>query len=435
MIQARKLSSTSYPVVFLMIDSADHVTGKTGLTLTVTLSKNGGAFGSASGAVTELANGWYSLAANATDRNTAGSVALHASASGADPCDLLVNIVDYDPFEIPLEMWGYATRSLTDKVNYGLTSAYDASKAAASQTSVNAIPTSPLLSSDSRLNNLDVGISTRLASAGYTAPPSEATIAAAVWAAGTRTLSSFGSLVSDIWAYTGGRVLSSFGFTVATNSDGNVSAIKAKTDNLPNSPAANGDAMALTTSERGFVASAVWSSVVRTLTSGGGGGGGASAAEIWSYITRTLTSSQPAVSPAVGLQAGTISAWRGDSFSNTVSGMGTLENYSSIYFTVKYSQMMADSASTLQVVKRLSGEDGLLILNGAEAADADHGAILIADLSGGDITIVLAADVMKVLDPGVYRYDVQIIRSTGALVSTLAVGDFVVMGDVTRAVV
>ena len=61
-------------------------------------------------------------------------------------------------------------------------------------------------------------------------------IPAAVWSYATRTLSSFGTLVSDIWAHAT-RTLSAFGFTVATNSDVNVTAIKNKTDNLPASPA------------------------------------------------------------------------------------------------------------------------------------------------------------------------------------------------------
>jgi len=61
-------------------------------------------------------------------------------------------------------------------------------------------------------------------------------IPAAVWAYTTRTLSSFGTLVSNIWAHAT-RTLSAFGFTVATQSDANVTAIKAKTDNLPAIPA------------------------------------------------------------------------------------------------------------------------------------------------------------------------------------------------------
>jgi hypothetical protein len=63
------------------------------------------------------------------------------------------------------------------------------------------------------LSRLDAAITTRLASASYTAPDSAATIATAVWAAGTRTLSSFGSLVSDIWA-NATRTLSAFAFSV-----------------------------------------------------------------------------------------------------------------------------------------------------------------------------------------------------------------------------
>jgi len=65
-------------------------------------------------------------------------------------------------------------------------------------------------------------------------------IPAAVWAYTTRTLSSFGTLVSNIWAHAT-RTLSAFGFTVATQSDANVTAIKAKTDNLPASPAPAGE--------------------------------------------------------------------------------------------------------------------------------------------------------------------------------------------------
>jgi hypothetical protein len=45
---------------------------------------------------------------------------------------------------------------------------------------------------------VDAQISSRLATAGYTAPDSASAIATAVWAAGTRTLSSFGTLASDV---------------------------------------------------------------------------------------------------------------------------------------------------------------------------------------------------------------------------------------------
>jgi hypothetical protein len=82
---------------FLMIDSSDHVTGKTGLTVTVTLRKPGGSFGSPSGSVSEIANGWYRVAANATDNGTVGGLLLHATATGADPTDDRFEVVGFDP--------------------------------------------------------------------------------------------------------------------------------------------------------------------------------------------------------------------------------------------------------------------------------------------------------------------------------------------------
>lgn len=98
MIKIRQKDTTSYPINFIMVDALDHTTGKTGLTPTVTISKNGAAFGAASGAVSEISSGWYSLAGNATDRNTLGELLVHATAAGADPVDLAYAIVEYDPF-------------------------------------------------------------------------------------------------------------------------------------------------------------------------------------------------------------------------------------------------------------------------------------------------------------------------------------------------
>lgn len=92
-----KQSTTAYPLVFLMVDDTDHVTGKTGLTPTVTIRKVGGSFASPSGSVTEIANGWYQVAGNATDSNTLGPLILHATGTNADPVDMLYEVVAYDP--------------------------------------------------------------------------------------------------------------------------------------------------------------------------------------------------------------------------------------------------------------------------------------------------------------------------------------------------
>lgn len=114
----------------LMVQSADHITGATGLTLTVTASKDGGAFGSISPTVTERGNGWYSIALTASHTDTLGDIALQITAASADPSSVLGQVIAAD---------------LNDAVDLGLT-------------------------------NLDATVSSRLSAAGYTAPDN-ATIA------------------------------------------------------------------------------------------------------------------------------------------------------------------------------------------------------------------------------------------------------------------
>lgn len=86
--------STARNLMVFLTDATDHVTGLTGATLTVTLSKDGGAFSSISPAVTERGNGWYSIALTSGDTNTVGDLVLRATASGADPIDLREQVVE-----------------------------------------------------------------------------------------------------------------------------------------------------------------------------------------------------------------------------------------------------------------------------------------------------------------------------------------------------
>lgn len=99
MNKLRKQSDTTYPLFFFMVDSSDHITGKTGLTPTVTISKNGASFAGVNGAVSEVGLGLYKIAGNATDSNTVGELWIHATGTGADPTDTAYTIVAYDPFD------------------------------------------------------------------------------------------------------------------------------------------------------------------------------------------------------------------------------------------------------------------------------------------------------------------------------------------------
>lgn len=166
--------STARNLMVWMADSTDHVTGKSGLTLTITASKDGAAFASISPTVTDLGSGWYNLALTTTHTNTLGAFALHITSAGADPTDTL--------YEVCVELPGV----VADKTGFSLS-------AAGVQAIWDAL-TSALTTAGSigkRLaDDIDAAISTRLATSGYTAPD---------------------------------------------NSD--IAAIKAKTDNLPTSPA------------------------------------------------------------------------------------------------------------------------------------------------------------------------------------------------------
>lgn len=134
--------SAAAHVAILMVDSADHVTPKTGLTPTVTISKNGAAFGALDGSatVTERTLGWYDVYLTAADTDTLGDLVLHAAATGADPSDRLV-VVDNTATAIKAKTDNLPAQPAAVGDAMTLTVAYDAAKSAASQTSVNAIPT------------------------------------------------------------------------------------------------------------------------------------------------------------------------------------------------------------------------------------------------------------------------------------------------------
>jgi hypothetical protein len=84
--------STTYNLAVFMTQDADHVTGAAGLSLTITASKDGGSFSSITPTVTELSSGWYKLALTTSHTDTLGDLALHVTATGADPTDLAMQV-------------------------------------------------------------------------------------------------------------------------------------------------------------------------------------------------------------------------------------------------------------------------------------------------------------------------------------------------------
>ena len=143
---------------------------------------NGGQVASVAGSVGSVTGAVGSVAAPVTvgtnqdksgySLSTAGILAIWNQATGA--AGILVNTIGAKVRDLMVgtdnkvlisadaqDLAGLkvTAKTVEDKAGYALTSAYDAAKTAASQTSINSIPTNTLLATDSRLDHLDADIS------------------------------------------------------------------------------------------------------------------------------------------------------------------------------------------------------------------------------------------------------------------------------------
>lgn len=159
---------------------------------------------------------------------------------------------------------------------------------------------------------------------------------------------------------------------------------------------------------------------------------GDTGAVVWGYSTRTLTQSAASVTAAVSGSDLTIR--RGDTFSASLTGLGSLSGYVSLDFAVKVKKSDSDDDAIVRIRLNASGSgDGLLRLNKQAASNADNGSITIDDAGDGDITITLAAaETQNLVKAEDLYYDVQVI--TASAVTTLTEGNCDVTEDVMRAV-
>lgn len=84
--------NTTPKIEFVLVDAAGvEVTGLGG-GFTVTLSKNGGAFGASAGSKAEIGSGWYRYTPTAAETNTVGPLALAITGAGALQQNLLFDV-------------------------------------------------------------------------------------------------------------------------------------------------------------------------------------------------------------------------------------------------------------------------------------------------------------------------------------------------------
>lgn len=149
---------------------------------------------------------------------------------------------------------------------------------------------------------------------------------------------------------------------------------------------------------------------------------------VWEWTPRTLTQTAASVVSAVSGSGITIT--RGDSFSGSLTGMGSIANRSKLWFAVKWNKGDAD-ANALVLIEETSG---LVYVNGAAAETATNGSITVVVEDDGDITIVIdEAETANFAEASVLYYDVQVLTTDGD-VNTLTSGDASVILDVTRAI-
>ena len=195
--------STARNLMVFLTASSDHVTGLTGATLTITASKNGAAFASITPTVTERGDGWYNLALTSAHTDTLGDLVLHITAASADPIDLREQVFAGLPGEsVTVSSIGTDVITSTALASSAVTEIatgvrtelatelgrIDVATSTRLATSGYTVP--PTASANAtavrselttELGRIDVAVSTRLATAGYTTPPTVGDIADAVW--------------------------------------------------------------------------------------------------------------------------------------------------------------------------------------------------------------------------------------------------------------
>lgn len=103
----------AYTRTFKMISSSDHISLKTGATPAVQIAKNGGAFGSPAGTISEIAFGWYKVALTTTDTNTAGDLSFLCTGFGTDDTDFSDQVLDPSTYSMGVNVVSWLNTSVT----------------------------------------------------------------------------------------------------------------------------------------------------------------------------------------------------------------------------------------------------------------------------------------------------------------------------------
>jgi hypothetical protein len=268
-----------------------------------------------------------------------------------------------------------------------------------------------------------------------TAVPTAAAITTAVWAAGTRSLTTFGTLTTDtasvVWstiissATSAGSIMSSLlsylgAYVVAPTASQNATAV-ANTlyvDGISNKQKVNADG-SVNIDSSGIVSGVVSALESTTLD-----------ANVVKWRGQDVSPTIPTVVPVDGTKPNLIKIKRGDTISLPLSLGVDISSRTTLRFTAKKSPISdSDDQSIIQVV---SGT-GLRVLNGSLSGfNAAWGSISVEDSVKGSVTLHLSSNATSLLVVQTLQWDFQWSFSGGD--STPKEGQLNITIDVTQAI-
>jgi hypothetical protein len=185
-IKKSEATSAKREIPFVCVDATDGVTPETGLTFAageLQIRKAGGSYANAAGSVVEKAAGEYVYVPTTTEIDTDGVAVLKLVKTGVRNGYFSVQVVSYDPYATGATetQVAQAVRAEMDANSTRLDVAVSTRLATSGYTAPTTPPTVAAIraemdSNSTKLANLDATVSSRLASAGYTAPPTAAAV-------------------------------------------------------------------------------------------------------------------------------------------------------------------------------------------------------------------------------------------------------------------
>lgn len=175
------------------LDKTDGVTPETALAPTVRVSKNGGAWANrdSGSAIAHSENGWYSVPLSAVDTDTAGRLLLSVTDAATHlPVWQVVTVLPASAYDALVAGSGGSLANLdaavSSRSSHGAPDLSNLDAAVSSRASTAALTQAVI--------DILAAVATRLATSGYTSPPSAAAIKSAVWDALTADHDESGSM-------------------------------------------------------------------------------------------------------------------------------------------------------------------------------------------------------------------------------------------------